>query len=284
MNPLSSVFFLLYSIFMDLLKAALLGIVEGLTEFLPVSSTAHIILTSKALGFRDTAELFTVVVQLGAIAAATWYFRRDLIYITKAILGRDRSMITFARNCIIGLLPTFVIGFTVQKLFGIPDSLAIIAPALVIGGIIFLWVEGLPHPKSPKDGAVNYEAITGKCAALIGLGQSLAIIPGVSRSGATIITGLLTGLDRKTAAVFSFYLGIPVMIGASALKLKDDSSMITSVTGGSTGIIIGTLAAFVSALLVVNWLMKYIVRHNFRPFAYYRIALGLSIAAWLMIK
>lgn len=269
---------------MDILYAIILGIIEGITEFLPISSTAHLVVAEDLMNFKDTASLFTVVIQLGAILAATVHFRADLLYIARSVVARDKAMLLFIRNVIFGLLPSLVLGLLVEKTIGLSDSLALIAGALVAGGIIFLLIENKPHAPTKKDGTVRYEAITAQRSWLIGLGQALAIIPGVSRSGATIMTGLMCGLDRKTATVFSFYLSIPVMIGASTLKLIDDRSTLSSVSGGATGLLVGTIVSFVVALLVIRWLLSYVQTNTFKPFAYYRIGVGLTILAVLTVQ
>lgn len=259
---------------MDFIKIIVLGIVEGITEFLPISSTGHLDASEKLLHFKDEAALFTVVIQLGAILAAAWYFRRDLMYIVKALLDRDRFMIMFAKNVIIGLLPAGIIGVIVEKTVGIPNSMMLIAISLILGGVVLWVVENHYHVKPMSDGEVDYEGITTKRSLVIGFAQALAIVPGVSRSGATIVSGMLAGLDRKTATVFSFYLSIPIMIAASALKLKDDHTKLHLITGGSKGLILGTLVSFVVAFVVVKWLLQYVQKSNFKPFAYYRIVAG----------
>jgi len=259
---------------MDILSALLLGIIEGLTEFLPVSSTGHLLVGGKLLGFKDDTALFTVVIQLGAILAAAWYFRNDLAYIVRQCLSKDPAMLTFVRNVCIGLLPAGIIGFIVEKTVGIPDSLTLIALALIVGGFIFLAVESKLAIDSKKTGEVDYDSITLKRSLLIGLAQCLALVPGVSRSGATIVAGLASGLDRKTAAVFSFYLSIPIMLAASMLKLASGRSELQNISGGTIGLIVGTIAAAVTAFITVSWLMKYIQTNTFKPFAYYRIVLG----------
>lgn len=259
---------------MDILQAIILGIIEGATEFLPISSTGHLIVSEKLIGFHDTAEIYTVVVQLGAILAAVWYFRKDLARIIGGLLARDKSMTAFCKNVLLGLIPAAVLGVIIEKTVGLPDSLVLIAIMLIVGGAIFIIIENLPHTQPDPGGDVAYGSISSKRSLLVGLGQCLALIPGVSRSGATIMTGLLVGLDRKTATVFSFYLSIPLMIAASAIKLLDNSSSISEISGGSTSLIFGTISAFVSALLVIHWLLGYVQKHDFKPFAYYRIALG----------
>lgn len=263
----------------EIIQALVLGIVEGITEFLPISSTAHLIVSEKLLGFTDTAGIFTVVVQLGAIIAAAWYFRKDLLYIIDSLKSGDKFMRGFLKSVFIGILPAGIAGLIVEKTVGLPDSLPVIATALILGGVAFLIIENGAIKKAEKSGEVAYGDITPKKALYVGLSQCLALIPGVSRSGATIMSGLLVGLDRKTATVFSFYLSIPIMIAASALKLIDGKSALSSITGGTPALLVGLIAAFITALLAISWLLKYVTTNSFKPFAYYRIALGLLILA-----
>ena len=262
---------------MELIKVIILGITEGLTEFLPISSTGHVIVAEKLLNYRDEAALFTVVVQLGAILAAAWYFRHDLAYIVKKVLVKDRPMTKFALNVFIGLLPAGIVGFIVEKTVGLTDSLVIISASMIVGGLVLLLVEKYANIATSNPSTVNYSTITSKKSLLIGAAQCLAIIPGVSRSGATIVGGLLVGLDRKTAAVFSFYLGIPIMLAASALKIAGHHSAISQLPAGSAGLVLGVVASAVSGFLVVKWLMTYIQSHTFKPFAYYRIGAGVVL-------
>ena len=242
---------------MDIFLAIILGVIEGATEFLPISSTAHLVVSEKLLGFKDEASLFTVVVQLGAILAAAWYFRKDLANIFKKLVSGDKPTKRFVVNVFLGLLPA---------------------------GLIGLIVENHLHTQLPKTDSIDYAQITPKRSLTVGFAQALAIIPGVSRSGATIVSGMLSGLDRKTATVFSFYLSIPIMLAASALKLKDDHTKIHLITGGNIGVIVGTTVAFVSAFMAVKWLLRYVQTHNLKPFAYYRIVLGLVILCLLIGK
>ncbi|MCA9347483.1 undecaprenyl-diphosphate phosphatase [Candidatus Saccharibacteria bacterium] len=269
---------------MDIFLAIILGVIEGATEFLPISSTAHLVVSEKLLGFKDEASLFTVVVQLGAILAAAWYFRKDLANIFKKLVSGDKPTKRFVVNVFLGLLPAGLIGLIVEKLWGIPDSLIVIAISLIVGGVIIWIVENHLHTQLPKTDSIDYAQITPKRSLTVGFAQALAIIPGVSRSGATIVSGMLSGLDRKTATVFSFYLSIPIMLAASALKLKDDHTKIHLITGGNIGVIVGTTVAFVSAFMAVKWLLRYVQTHNLKPFAYYRIVLGLVILCLLIGK
>lgn len=269
---------------MDILSALFLGIVEGLTEFLPISSTGHLLVTEKLIDFKDETALFTVVIQLGAILSAGWYFRKDLVYIISSLARGDKAMRRFVWSVVIGVLPAGLVGLIVEKTTGLPDALPLIAITMIIGGIAFLFIENRVTKKPLQSGEVAYDDITPRRALYVGLGQCLAIIPGVSRSGATIMSGLLAGLDRKTATIFSFYLSIPIMVSASALKLLDGRSTLSSITGGTPALVVGVISAFITALLVINWLLKYVTTNSFKPFAYYRITVGLILAVALILN
>lgn len=260
-----------------LLQALILGIVEGFTEFLPISSTGHLIVAEKALGYKDINDLFTVVVQVAAIAAVVWFYRKDLIDKTLGLFERDKAALNFWKILIIGTIPAGLFGLLLDKSMRSITTPIVVAIALIIGGII-LWI--VDHkPVQHRRQEVALETITNKQAALIGLGQAVAIIPGVSRSGATIVSGLALKLNRPTATAFAFYLSIPVMVAASGYKLMKYHSDIAGLPGGLPALTIGLLAAFITALFAVSWLLRYISTHNFLSFAYYRIVAGIVILA-----
>lgn len=259
----------------EFLQALLLGVIEGITEFLPISSTGHLILTQELIGFKDTHELFTVVIQLGAIAAVVWYYRRDLWQKSVGLLRRESAALNFWKILALGTIPAGVIGLAFDKISTAISIPAVIAFALIIGGIILWLVDNKPVHRTEK--LVSLDTITPKQALLVGLGQCVAMVPGVSRSGATIVSGLAVKLNRPTATAFSFYLSIPVLVLASAYKLAKYSADIPSISGGWAGIVIGLVAAFFTALLAVSWLLRYIAHHNFKPFAIYRIVLGILL-------
>jgi undecaprenyl-diphosphatase len=268
-----------------IIHVVMLGLVEGITEFLPVSSTAHLLLTEKFLGFQDTSQLFTVVIQFGAILAALWYFRADIVALFRGVKQRESRSLAFLRVIAIGLAPALVIGFFVELLASIPDNLTLIACTLIAGGIALLMLERwLGKKRLPaKNRAIDYASITPDKALKIGLVQSLAIIPGVSRSGATIAGGLLLGLNRRTATAFSFFLSVPIMFAASSLKLLKDGDQLSALEGGVASLLLGMAVALVSAFVVVKWLLRYVQTHTFRPFAYYRIILGLVLLGGLYL-
>ncbi len=267
---------------LQLLQALILGIVEGITEFLPISSTGHLIVAEKAIGFHDNHELFTVVIQFGAIAAVIWFYRKDLIAKTIGLFRRETAAIRFWEILVIATIPAGIFGLLLDKHMQSITTPFVVACTLILGGII-LWLVDR-KPVHAHDDPVELEAVTRKQALLIGLGQSVAIIPGVSRSGATIVSGLALKLNRPTATAFSFYLSIPIMVLASAYKLMKYHSDISALPGGLPSLIVGLVAAFFTALLAISWLLRYIAHHNFKPFAIYRIVAGTVILLLLALN
>lgn len=259
----------------DILKALILGIVEGITEFLPISSTGHLIVAEKVLNFHDYKELFTVVIQLGAIAAVVWYYRRDLLAKTLGLFRRQRDAINFWIILIVGTIPAGIFGLLLDKYLEKITQPFFVALALIVGGIVLWFVDNKPVGR--ERGVRDLSEISKRQAALVGVGQAVAIFPGVSRSGASIVSGLLVGLGRTTATAFSFYLAIPVMVMASGLKMVKYASDIPHISGGWPAIIVGTITSFIVALMAIKWLLRYISRHNFRGFAIYRVAIGFFI-------
>ncbi len=258
-----------------LIQAIVLGIIEGVTEFLPISSTGHLIVSEKILNFHDKNELFTVVIQLGAIAAVVWYYRKDLIEKTLGFFKRDKAALNFWLILAIGTVPAGIFGLLLDKPMQGLTIPFYVAVSLILGGIILWFVDRKPAgERAPK---TDLATITKKQAILVGLGQAIAIFPGVSRSGASIVTGLAVGLNRPTATAFSFYLSIPVMVLASGYKLVKYYDQVPNVTGGWPALIVGVIASFVTALFAIKWLLRYITRHNFRIFAIYRIVIGFII-------
>jgi undecaprenyl-diphosphatase len=260
---------------MDVLIAIVLGVVEGVTEFLPISSTGHLIVAERLLGFHDVHDLFTVVVQLGAILAVVGFFWRDLLGRIAGLLRWQPDAVRFWMLLIVATIPAGILGLLLNTSMDRLTTPLVVAITLIVGGVI-LWIVDR-KPVSKTEEVADISRIPFKKALLVGLGQSVAIVPGVSRSGATIVTGLATGLNRPTATAFSFYLSIPVMVLASGLKLFKDSDRLGQLPGGSIALIAGVVTAFLTALLSVSWLLRYIAHHNFKPFAYYRIAAGLVI-------
>lgn len=259
----------------DILLAALLGVIEGLTEFLPISSTGHLIVAEKLFGFTDTNEVFTTVIQFGAIAAVIWYFRTDLIDKTLGFFRRDPGALNFWKLLIIATIPAGLAGLALDKSMQKITNPTVVAIALIVGGIILWLIER--HRATPRKAEVELGSITTRQALLVGLAQCVALIPGVSRSGATIVGGLQVGLNRPTATAFAFYLSIPIMVLASGYKLLKHGDELANISGGIPALLVGIVFAFITALLAVSWLLKYISRNNFTAFAYYRIVAGIVI-------
>lgn len=258
--------------FILLFKALILGIVEGLTEFLPVSSTGHLILIGDLLDFNsDREKVFMIAIQLGAILAVCWEYRQKIIDVVVGI-GSDKSAQRFVLNLFIAFMPAAILGLLFidvikQYLFN-PLS---VATALVIGGIVILWAERRDH----KIEVEQVDDMGWKHALKVGCAQCLALIPGTSRSGATIIGGLLFGLSRKAAAEFSFFLAIPIMFAATFYDVYKNRAILEFDDIGMFAI--GFVAAFFSALIAVRGLIRFISNHDFTVFAYYRIIFGCVI-------
>lgn len=263
----------------SLWSAALIGIVEGVTEFLPISSTAHIRLTQFATGFRDQGETFAVVIQLGAILAVVAYFWRRLLALALGVLRREPASLRFALGLALAALPAGVLGLLLndwleERVFG-AHELAIITATMAVGGLAILAIERWrPAPRHTEVATLPV-----RTCLWIGLLQVLAMIPGVSRSGASILGAMCVGVERKAATEFSFFLAIPIMLGASVLKLAKHHEHVQGDFAGA--IAVGFVVSFVVALGVVHWLLRYVASHTFRPFAWYRLAAGVLLAALL---
>lgn len=255
----------------DLLKAVFLGVVEGLTEFLPVSSTAHLLISSYLIDFQSLKNnLFEIVIQFGAILAVCVIYRRKICDVILNLKQKENQKFSF--NLALAFLPAMIIGGLFHDLIKqIFFSNLVIAIALIVGGIIMIIIESQPRTAEISD--IN--KIKPLQAFYIGLFQCLAMIPGTSRSGATIIGGLLLKFDRKLATDFSFFLAIPTIFAASAFDLIKNFHELTN--SGLELIIIGTLASFISALLVIKWFIGFVAKHNFIPFGIYRIVVGILI-------
>ena len=261
-----------------LVKAAIMGIVEGLTEFLPVSSTGHLILAGSLLGFTDDkSKVFDIAIQTGAILAVVIVYWHRLSGAV-AHLGDSAAARRFIGNVAIGFLPAGVIGFLAYKsikayLFNAP----VVATAFIVGGLIILWVERRATLRVRID---TVEDMSPLDALKVGFVQCLGMIPGTSRSGATIIGGMLLGLSRKAATDFSFFLAIPTLTGAGVYSLWKERALLSMADLPLFGV--GFVVSFLSAWLCVRWLLKYIATHTFVAFAWYRIAFGLVVlvTAW----
>jgi undecaprenyl-diphosphatase len=258
-----------------LAKSALMGVVEGLTEFLPISSTGHLILAGSLLGMADAkAKVFDIAIQSGAMLAVIGVYWRRLSD-TVAGLGSSPRARRFALNVAIAFAPAVVLGLAFGRvikaqLFNAP----VVAASFIVGGLVILWAERRPAT------AVRIESIDAMSpldALKVGLAQCVAMIPGTSRSGATIIGGMLFGLSRAAATEFSFYLAIPTLMGAGAYSLYKERALLS--VSDWPMFTVGALVSFVCAYACVRWLLRYIASHTFVPFAWYRIAFGAVVLA-----
>jgi undecaprenyl-diphosphatase len=267
-----------------LLIAIILGIVEGVTEFLPVSSTGHLILATELLGFdADKWAAFNVIIQLGAILAIVVLYWRTFWAVLEGLLHRNAMSFRFVRNILIAFLPSAILGFLlINKIEALLGSPKVVAVAFILGGVAILLIERLVK----RTDIVGVAEMPLPTVIGVGLVQCLAMIPGVSRSGATIMGALTLGVERRTAAEFSFFLAIPTMIGATTLELvKHHDTLLAGASGVGFGTVaVGFLVSFVVAIVVVRAFVHYISRHGFAPFAWYRIAVGLVALAWLMMR
>jgi len=267
-----------------LLLAIILGIVEGVTEFIPVSSTGHLILATELLGFdAEKWSAFNVIIQLGAILAIVVLYWRTFWAVLEGLFKGQPMSWRFVRNILIAFLPSAILGFLlikyIEQLLGDPKVVAVM---FILGGIAILAIERLVK----KSDVVGVAELPASRALGIGLVQCLAMIPGVSRSGATIMGALSLGVERRTAAEFSFFLAVPTMLGATTLELlKHRHEMLAGAHGvGFGAVAVGFVVSFVVALVVVRGFVHYISRHGFAPFAWYRIVAGAVALAWLVAR
>lgn len=256
-----------------LLKAAILGLVEGFTEFLPISSTGHLIVVGSLLNFNDErGKLFEIVIQSAAISAVMWEYRSKIFNIINGLQAGQAAAQRFALNVFIAFLPLAILGL----LFGKHIKAALFNPITVavtsiVGALFILWAEKRKHCVTVE----TADDLNWKDALKVGFAQALALIPGTSRSGATIIGGLFFGLSRKAATEFTFFLAMPTLIGATVYELYKERALLSSADLDMW--IVGFVASFISAFLCVRWLLRYISTHDFTIFAWYRIAFGLIV-------
>ena len=256
------------------LKALVLGIVEGLTEFLPISSTGHLIIAGQLLGFSDEkAKVFDIAIQSGAMLAVVWEYRARFARLAVG-MARDPAARRFALNLLVAFMPAALLGLAFGDLIKRHLFHAVpVAAAFIIGGLIILWVE-----RSPRRTTVEEVDGMGWTDALkVGLAQAVALIPGASRSGATIIGGMLFGLSRRAATEFSFFLAVPTLIAAGAYDFYRHRALFEASDLGIFSV--GIVTSFASAFLCVRWLLRYIASHDFSAFAWYRIAFGIVVLA-----
>lgn len=256
------------------IQALILGVVEGLTEFLPVSSTGHQIIVADLIGFGgERAKAFNIIIQLGAILAVIWEYRRTIVGIVLG-LPKEAQAQRFTANLLVAFIPAVILGVlfadTIHHYLFNPIT---VATALVIGGVVILWAERRKHVVRVE----TVEAMTWTDALKIGCAQCLALVPGTSRSGATIIGGLLFGLSRKAATEFSFFLAMPTMVGATVYSVYKYRELFQP--GDFAVFAIGFVTAFVFAMIAVRALLKFIGNHSYAAFAWYRIGFGLLILA-----
>ena len=279
---------------MDIIKSIILGIIEGITEWLPISSTGHLILADEFIKLnmsKDFKEMFNVVIQLGAILAVVVIFWKKLWpftlnkskgynYITKGggLIKKDVMDMWF--KVIVAMLPAAILGIPLDDFFEEHfHNYIVVSLALIIYGILFIVIEGRNKGKSPKINSIA--DISYKTALLIGCFQALSLIPGTSRSGSTILGAILIGVSRVAAAEFSFFLAVPVMFGASFIKLLKFGM---SFSGMELAVlIVGTLTSFIVSVVAVKFLMNYVRKHDFSAFGYYRIALGVVVVIYFLI-
>ena len=269
------------------LTAILLGIVEGITEFIPVSSTGHLILATELFGY-DAAQwsMFNVVIQLGAILAVVVQYWRTFWAVGSGLLRLEPISLRFVRNLLAAFIPSAVLGLLLKdQIDTMLGSPSVVAWALIAGGIAILAIEKIATPGPPTGiGQLPLRQALG-----VGLAQCVSMIPGVSRSGATIMGALAMGIERRTAAEFSFFLAVPTMVGASTLALLDNRTELAAGSFGASGvgwtqIAIGFAVAFVVALAVIKVFVAYVSRAGFAPFAWYRIVAGIAAIAWLTLR
>jgi undecaprenyl-diphosphatase len=260
-----------------LLKTVVMGVVEGITEFLPISSTGHLILAGDLLGFNDEkGAVFSLVIQTGAMLAVVWEYRQRFASVLMG-LSRSPAAQKFALNVIVAFIPAAVFGLLaggfIKSVLFRPVPVAL---AFIVGGFIILWAERRQHTVR----VAEVDHMSWRDALLVGLAQCVALIPGTSRSGATIIGGMLFGLSRKAATEFSFFLAVPTLVAAGAYDAVKHRELFSAADLDVFGV--GLASAFISAFLCIRWLLRYILTHDFTVFAWYRIVFGLLVlgTAW----
>lgn len=261
--------------FIFALKAFIMGIVEGCTEFLPISSTGHLILAGSLLNFTgNNIKIFSIAIQSGAMLSVVWVYRHKIFSVTKGMFtnAKDRK---FFINLIVAFLPAAVLGVLFSR--AIQDFLFYPAPvgaAFIIGGLLIIYVER-KNEKNPVSSIESVDEMTIVDAFKVGCAQAFALIPGTSRSGATIVGGMLFGLSRKVATEFSFFLAMPTLFGATVYSVIKERAFLS--VSDVPMFAVGTISAFVAAFVCVRLLLRYISSHNFIPFAWYRIAFGIFV-------
>jgi undecaprenyl-diphosphatase len=259
---------------LNLFKAAVLGVVQGLTEFLPVSSTAHLLIGGRLIGYSDPGGVFTAMIQLGSIFAVVWLYREKVVSVLAGLTTQPVAR-SFAFKIMLATVPALVAGALLSKFVKgvLYDSFIVIALAFIIGGIIMLIVERV----RPRPDVMDVDSLPAGRALAIGSFQALALIPGVSRSGGTIVAGMAMRVDRAAAAEFTFFLAMPTMAAAFAHDLVEARHELASARG--LEVAVGFVMAFLSSALIVKPFLNYVRRSGFAPFAWYRIAIGAALLA-----
>ncbi|WP_028102138.1 undecaprenyl-diphosphate phosphatase [Pseudoduganella violaceinigra] len=260
------------------LKALILGLVEGFTEFLPISSTGHLVLAGSLLNFTgDKAKVFEIAIQGGAMVAVIWEYHQKICEVLSGMF-RDASARRFAFNVAVAFVPAAGLGFLFnKKIKAVLFAPVPVALAFIVGGLIILWVERNARNNPVAVRVQSVDDMTAMDALKVGIAQVFALIPGTSRSGATIIGGMMFGLSRKVATEFSFYLAIPTLLAATFYSLWKERALLSAADLPLFGI--GSLVAFISAFACIRWLLRYISTHTFTVFAWYRIAFGIVVIA-----
>jgi len=263
------------------LSAVILGVVEGLTEFLPISSTGHLIVAENLIGYKDAGETFTIVIQLGAILAVVFFYWKLLIGKLAGLFQGRREAVRFWVNIVVACIPAAVIGLLFEKkIKGLLFTPTVVAISLIVGGIILYVIEQRRAATAHQEDGLepDLDSITLRQALWVGVAQIFAVVfPGTSRSGSSIVGGLLAGMNRVTATAFSFFLGIPLLGAAGLYSMYKARDALSQVEGGTSALIIGTVVSFIVALASVSWLLRYVSRHDFRGFAVYRVVAGVVI-------
>jgi undecaprenyl-diphosphatase len=273
-----------------LLKAAFIGIVEGLSEFLPISSTAHLIIWGDWINFNSgDVKVFEIVIQFGSIMAVIWIYRHYIIEVISGLLRWEMKQVLFVRNLLLAFLPAAVIGLLIidQVAKLLDGKFIVYVISLILGGFIMLWVESRPQMSKanqivdenapPGEGL---DSITWKQALVVGFAQCLAMVPGTSRSGATIISGMIAGIPRRAATEFSFFLAMPTMLAATVLSLYKYGDQLSN--ENLSAIVVGFIFAFLSALVLVRAILRFVSKHSYKPFAIYRIIFGCVVGLWAL--
>lgn len=261
----------------ELLAMVILGIIEGVTEFLPISSTGHLIVATDLMNRESVDGVTEIVIQLGAVLAVVWFYRADWGgRLLRLLKGPDRDLGWWGR-LVIAAIPAAVLGFLLSDF--ITDVLfdpRVVAVAMIVGGIVLWLVDRYVPAREAERATTSLDRMTMLQALAVGIAQVVALIPGASRSASSIVGGLLVGLDRPTATAFSFYLAIPTLGGATLYSLLKHRDELTA-NGEAFALFVGIVAAFVTALIAVRWLLRYVAHHDFRWFALYRVVMGVIV-------